>query len=163
LVPPDPDRAGGDGLRRGAALAPLAGRSAADALAGTLAEASPADAEEAVLGQRMRDALAQLKSQTGGQRNYLYQRPWYVIIGPPGAGKTTALAHSGLRFPWSDTAVKGIGGTRNLDFWFADEAVFVDTAGRYTTQDPIRPPMLRAGRGCCACCDSTARSSRSMA
>ena len=30
---------------------------------------------------------------------------------------------------------KGIGGTRNLDFWFADEAAIVDTAGRYTSQD----------------------------
>jgi type VI secretion system protein ImpL len=109
--------------------------SAAPTLSGTLAEPSLVEAEEAALGQAMRDALAQLKRQAGGQRNHLYQRPWYLVIGPPGAGKTTALAQAGLRFPWSDTAVKGIGGTRNLDVWFAEEAVFVDTAGRYTTQD----------------------------
>src|SRR6185437_14063275 len=69
------------------------------------------------------------------KRDYLYSRPWYVIIGPPGAGKSTALINSGLRFPFSNTALKGVGGTRNLDFWFADEAVLVDTAGRYTAQD----------------------------
>ena len=66
-------------------------------------------------------------------------RDRYVIIGPPGSGKTTALANSGLRFPLAEQmgagAVRGVGGTRNCDWWFADEAVLLDTAGRYTTQD----------------------------
>ena len=31
--------------------------------------------------------------------------------------------------------MRGIGGTRNCDWWFTDEAVLLDTAGRYTTQD----------------------------
>lgn len=70
---------------------------------------------------------------------YLYQLPWYVIIGAPGSGKTTALANSGLQFPLADrfgkTALRGIGGTRNCDWWFTNEAVLLDTAGRYTTQE----------------------------
>jgi type VI secretion system protein ImpL len=33
------------------------------------------------------------------------------------------------------SALKGVGGTRNCDWWFTDEAVLLDTAGRYTTQD----------------------------
>jgi type VI protein secretion system component VasK len=65
--------------------------------------------------------------------------PWYLIIGPPGCGKTTALVNSGLRFPLADqfgkNAIEGTGGTRNCDWWFTDEAVLLDTAGRYTTQD----------------------------
>lgn len=109
-------------------------RKASEAISEQLTPA-PGDEEDRVLGERMRDALTQLKGASGTRRDYLYTRPWYVIIGPPGAGKTTALLNSGLRFPFSDVAVKGIGGTRNLDFWFADEAVMVDTAGRYTTQD----------------------------
>ncbi len=28
-----------------------------------------------------------------------------------------------------------MGGTRNCDWWFTDQAVLIDTAGRYTTQD----------------------------
>jgi type VI secretion system protein ImpL len=31
-----------------------------------------------------------------------------------------------------------VGGTRNCDWWFTDEAVLLDTAGRYTTQDSDR-------------------------
>src|SRR5206468_1905853 len=35
-------------------------------------------------------------------------------------------------------AVRGVGGTRNCDWWFTEEAVFLDTAGRYTTQQSDR-------------------------
>jgi type VI secretion system protein ImpL len=94
------------------------------------------------LAGRLKEALELLKkSRFAGSsgRKYLYQLPWYVIIGPPGAGKTTALVNSGLSFPLADKlgkgAVKGVGGTRSCDWWFTDEAVLIDTAGRYTTQD----------------------------
>lgn len=110
-------------------------RKAAEAIAAQLATPSAADQESAAVAARMQEALVSLRGSTGGRRDYLYSRPWYVIIGPPGAGKTTALLNSGLRFPFADQSIKGVGGTRNLDFWFADEAALVDTAGRYTTQD----------------------------
>ncbi|WP_343552762.1 type VI secretion system membrane subunit TssM [Pantoea sp.] len=75
-------------------------------------------------------------------RQYLYQLPWYMLIGAPGAGKTTALANSGLHFPlaaqFGQTALRGIGGTRHCDWWFTDEAILLDTAGRYTTQESDR-------------------------
>ncbi|MET0180751.1 MAG: type VI secretion system membrane subunit TssM, partial [Novosphingobium sp.] len=110
-------------------------RKASEAIAQELAGPSAGDQEEAAVAQRMGEALRQLRTASGNRRDYLYSRPWYVIIGPPGSGKTTALLNSGLRFPFSDQSLKGVGGTRNLDFWFADEAALVDTAGRYTTQD----------------------------
>ncbi|HEY9269474.1 type VI secretion system membrane subunit TssM [Achromobacter sp.] len=72
-------------------------------------------------------------------KQYLYQLPWYVIIGAPGAGKTTALVNSGLNFPLAErygkVALRGVGGTRNCDWWFTDDAVLLDTAGRYTTHE----------------------------
>lgn len=109
-------------------------RKASDEIAAAL-EPSAADVESAAQSERMRAAIASLKSSSGKNRNYLYSRPWYVIIGPPGSGKTTALLNSGLRFPFAEQALSGVGGTRNLDFWFADEAALIDTAGRYTSQD----------------------------
>lgn len=104
--------------------------------------ASVATAEElATLRQRMNEALALLKKARlgGDERRNLYELPWYVIIGPPGSGKTTALVNSGLHFPLAaqmgEGAIRGVGGTRNCDWWFTDQAVLLDTAGRYTTQD----------------------------
>ncbi len=94
------------------------------------------------LTNRLQEALEILqKTRLGGRRGqqFLYQLPWYIIIGPPGSGKTTLLKNSDLKFPLSDRygkdAIRGVGGTRNCDWWFADEAVLLDTAGRYTTQD----------------------------
>ena len=70
-----------------------------------------------------------------------------MIIGAPGSGKTTALVNSGLHFPLEQRlgkdAVRGVGGTRNCDWWFTDEAVLLDTAGRYTTQDSRRDRRQR--------------------
>ena len=94
--------------------------------------------EAQALRTRMTAALDLLK-QSSRSRGYLYEQPWYAIIGPPGAGKTTALLNAGLRFPLADQmgqgAVAGVGGTRLCDWWFTDDAVLIDTAGRYTTQD----------------------------
>ncbi|KXU83739.1 type VI secretion protein [Paraburkholderia monticola] len=99
-------------------------------------------AELAVLRQRFEQALAilrQARMKGINGRQWVYQLPWYMFIGAPGTGKSTALAHSGLRFPLreklGDAAIGGVGGTRHCDWWFTDDAVLVDTAGRYTTQD----------------------------
>ncbi len=118
------------------------GRDAALAKGVVEAAADPAIAasaeEAAALQQKLGAALALLR-KVRGARNYLYEQPWYAIIGPPGAGKTTALLNAGLRFPLAaemgQGPVAGVGGTRLCDWWFTEEAVLIDTAGRYTTQD----------------------------
>src|SRR5688500_13819830 len=61
----------------------------------------------------------------------LYKLPWYVIVGEPGAGKTEAIRHSGVGFPpGMQDEFQGVGGTINMNWWFTDEAVILDTAGR---------------------------------
>jgi type VI secretion system protein ImpL len=114
-------------------------RKAAKEIADGIGGAEQTVNDEPVLKERMADALATLKAASGAKSGYLYDLPWYVIIGPPGAGKTTALVNSGLKFPLArgttPAAVAGVGGTRYCDWWFTEEAVLIDTAGRYTTQD----------------------------
>lgn len=87
---------------------------------------------------KFKAAIAALRKSKNGRR-HLNELPWYVMIGPPGAGKTTAIVNSGLQFPLADSlgkaAIGGVGGTRNCDWWFTNQAVLIDTAGRYTTQE----------------------------
>ncbi|QEY26156.1 type VI secretion system membrane subunit TssM [Neisseria zalophi] len=69
---------------------------------------------------------------------YLYQMPWYVVLGAAGSGKTTALKRSGLNFPLESTlgtSVSGLAGTRDCDWFLSDEIVFLDTAGRLSLHD----------------------------
>jgi type VI secretion system protein ImpL len=103
-------------------------------------------AEVDALRGEFQKAIAALKASklARGGRNALAVLPWYVIIGPPGAGKSTALRASGLQFPYLSTrgGVRGVGGTRNCDWWLTNEAVLLDTAGRYTTEEQDRDEWL---------------------
>ncbi len=98
------------------------------------------------LQQRFDEALESLQSSKLG-KGALYAFPWYVIIGPPGSGKTTAITESGLNFPFlkgqsQGRGIRGLGGTRNCDWWFTDQSILLDTAGRYTTQAEDRDEWI---------------------
>src|SRR5689334_15783484 len=122
-------------------------------LAGIAAGSLAADSAERAAGElellrkRFQDAVGVLRKARfrtpGGERRTVAELPWYMFIGAPGSGKTTALLNAGLRFPLGDPrtgeqALQGVGGTRNCDWWFTEQAVLVDTAGRYTTQESDR-------------------------
>ena len=97
--------------------------------------ALPGEANVAEINTKFAQVLTEMKRSKLGGKKFLRDMPWYVIIGPPGSGKTTALRQSGLHFPidLSDD-LKGVGGTRNCDWFFTEDAVLVDTAGRYVQQ-----------------------------
>src|SRR3569623_1054079 len=81
------------------------------------------------LGRNGRDALGLL--------------PWYVMIGPSASGKTTAIRSSGLKLPYGKTGkVRGVGGTRNCDWWMTNDAILLDTAGRWSTEEDAREEWL---------------------
>jgi type VI secretion system protein ImpL len=72
----------------------------------------------------------------------LYALPWYMIIGPSAAGKTTAIQNSGLEFPFGKDGFRGVGGTRNCDWFFSTKGIFLDTAGRYVSETEDRPEWI---------------------
>ena len=97
---------------------------------------------------RMREAVQTIKRSKLGQltgHSALYELPWYMVIGNPAAGKSTAVVQSGLKFPFADkagTIIQGIGGTRNCDWFFTTEGILLDTAGRYAVHEEDRSEWL---------------------
>ena len=85
------------------------------------------------LQDRWREAVETLqRSHLRKQGNPLYVLPWYLVIGESGSGKTTAIESARLSSPFADfRKTSGLAGTRNCDWWFFEQAVILDTAGRY--------------------------------
>ena len=94
-----------------------------------------------LLRHQLLDAIKTIKTSKLGETTgaaALYELPWYMVIGNPAAGKSTAIVKSGLTFPFADSKgsriIQGIGGTRNCDWFFSTEGILLDTAGRYAVQ-----------------------------
>lgn len=92
-----------------------------------------------LVNQQMKDSIQLIrKSKLGDKQGNaaLYELPWYMVIGNPAAGKSSAIYNSGLKFPFEEThqtaVSSGLSGTRNCDWFFSTEGVLLDTAGRYS-------------------------------
>jgi type VI secretion system protein ImpL len=102
-------------------------------------------AEIAAMAAEFQKGVQALKSSKIGRsgRDALSLLPWYVMIGPSASGKTTAIRSSGLKMPTGKSGkVRGVGGTRNCDWWMTNEAILLDTAGRWSTDDDDRDEWL---------------------
>ncbi len=97
----------------------------------TLGSAEKEAAKE--LQDRWKEAINVLKSShLKKQGNPLYVLPWYLVMGESGTGKTTAIKSARLSSPFAEVRkASGISGTRNCDWWFFEQAIIIDTAGRY--------------------------------
>lgn len=102
----------------------------AGALSGALESQGPSRGDvaeqEQIYRKKFLDKLKELKAND----LHVYKLPWFILMGEPGCGKTASLIHSGLDFPLGKDEVPGFGGTRNYNWWFTNEAVILDTAGR---------------------------------
>lgn len=95
---------------------------------------------KAVLKRRWKMAVDTLR-RSGLRRhgNPLDVLPWYMMVGRSGAGKTTALTRSRLSLPLQQIDRNApVQQTANCDWWFFDDAVVVDCAGRYVESEGSR-------------------------
>jgi type VI secretion system protein ImpL len=65
----------------------------------------------------------------------LYVLPWYVVFGKPSSGKSTSLKNAKLLSPAMELSEHQDGSTLNLEWWLYDQAIILDTAGRYAVPD----------------------------
>ncbi len=103
-----------------------------------------------------------LAKSPGGKR-FLYELPWFMVIGSPGDGKPLRCLTPGYSFRWrsrwSNRAYPHRAGRRHaaLRLVVYNEAVLIDTAGRYARHDDggesARPSVTPGnGRGFWGCC-----------
>ena len=59
----------------------------------------------------------------------VYDLPWYIVMGDSGCGKTYLVNNGGLTFSRGKPEGYQLG-TLNYNWWFTEDAVFIDMAGR---------------------------------
>ncbi|RZA05731.1 MAG: type VI secretion system membrane subunit TssM, partial [Proteobacteria bacterium] len=86
---------------------------------------------------RFKQALHRLNtSPRYGERNarWRHDLPWYLLIGESRSGKTQLLEAAGLQSPRDRMDTGSTGSSTQCEWYFADEAVLIDTPGRYLVQ-----------------------------
>lgn len=92
-------------------------------------------------------ALELLRSETigrGSGRDFLYSLPFYLMVGPGTAGKSSLVAGAGLRMPIEDRLGPGglrlqVGGQRTR-WWIAEEGLLITTSGSDDRQPEAQDP-----------------------
>ncbi|WP_423393396.1 type VI secretion system membrane subunit TssM [Burkholderia sp. LMG 21824] len=100
-----------------------------------------------------RAAVKQLKARREGACGlvrlfrgpaYLYDVPWYAVLGSKGSGKTTALLNAGVAFPLDAQLQHSLApdDARALPGWrLTNDAVLIDTPGHYVRHGTSRYPL----------------------
>lgn len=98
------------------------------------APAPPAEVDR--VKSQVREAVRTIRTSHLGRTRgtaALYELPWLLVLGHPGAGKTEVVHRSGLAFPLSrNGAASGLDDPKYCRWNFATECVVLDTPGRYS-------------------------------
>lgn len=118
---------------------------AAEALENPDAAAQPLNAPSPAatfgdLNQSAEEVIQYLKSSNLGAsgKDAVYSLPWYIVAGAQRAGKSSLVLGSNLNFQTlpsqRQSEQKIVRSTGSVDWRVTNDAVFVDTAGRYQTE-----------------------------
>ncbi len=102
-----------------------------------VARRKAAEAQRAALGSlesSFRRSLDDLRESRLG-REGVYALPWVLVMGDPRSGKTALLRESGLELPAELPPPPAATATQTCDFWFTNQAILIDIAGRYGRSD----------------------------
>ena len=76
-----------------------------------------------------------------GRRQSLMDLPWFLVMGTSDAGKGQFLENAGLPFPMAEVQaqnpINGSGSSRDCQWWFHQQAVFIEASGRLVSQHSI--------------------------
>jgi len=79
------------------------------------------------------------------QKIKLSQLPWYLVLGPKNAGKTTLLANSTINYVLKKQIkledIKHISSSEHCGWWVTKDTVLVDVPGNYLTQNTKSNPL----------------------
>ena len=115
----------------------LVGRRRASKLRSSIVAQSriPGGESPDALVQNFQGGLNRLGGELG--KDFLYTHPWFLLLGEPSSGKSTSIRES--RIPLALTnKQQGIGGTLNCDWWFTQDAVILDIAGRLAVNERLQ-------------------------
>ena len=82
--------------------------------------------------RELASALRRSQDASSWSDSALYALPWYLLLGPAGAGKSTVLQTSGLALrATGERAAPSSLATTGCEPWLCDRGVLIDTPGRY--------------------------------
>ncbi|MQR02757.1 type VI secretion protein IcmF/TssM N-terminal domain-containing protein, partial [Glaciimonas soli] len=85
------------------------------------------------LQSRYRASGLQKFSHLWKSKRYLYDRPWFMMLGVPNAGKSAAARHTGL-----GTTLNIADYSKAYAGWLSEQAMLIEPASRYMTQAESR-------------------------
>lgn len=117
-------------------------RKRAESQAAALASGATAQSLEIQQRRRLMQAawsgtIKQLrKAKLRTPANPVTAAPWYLMIGPPESGKTTAIKNSRLAMPFTEVipGFRKAQGADSGEWYFLDDAILIDTPGYFVAQ-----------------------------
>ncbi|EIM18869.1 type VI secretion protein, TssM family [Pseudomonas chlororaphis O6] len=95
---------------------------------------------------KQRNVWHQLVYRLG--RGHIDEKPWFLVVGPQGSGKTTLIGESGESFLLAEhygvQQTVEVGPTQDCNWWLAQSAVYIDTSGEWLQLNGVGDEPARA-------------------